>query len=79
MRAQKLELMQKQRLAAHVHERLGQAVEHGGEPRALSSGENDRLLHGGFSWRLISPIARRTASSELSFGVQPSAESFAVE
>ena len=49
MGAQKFELMQKQRLAAHVHERLGQAVEHRGEPRAFSSGENDRLLHGGFS------------------------------
>ena len=49
MRAQKFELMQKERLAAHVHERLGQAFEHGGEPRALSSGENDRLFHGGFS------------------------------
>ena len=49
MRAQKFELMQKERLAAHVHERLGQASEHGGEPCALSSGENDRLLHGGFS------------------------------
>jgi hypothetical protein len=49
MRAQKFELMQKQRLAAHVHERLGQAVKYGSEPRALSAGENDRLLHGGFS------------------------------
>ena len=49
VRAQKFELMQKERLAAHVHERLGQAVEHGGEPCALSSGENDRLFHGGFS------------------------------
>jgi hypothetical protein len=49
MRAQKFELVQKKRLATHVHERLGQAFEHSGESRALSSGENDRLLHGGFS------------------------------
>ena len=28
--------MQKERLAAHVHERLGQAVKHSGEPRALA-------------------------------------------
>ena len=49
MRAQKFELMQEQRLAAHVHERFGQAFEHRSEPRALSPGKNDRLLHGGFS------------------------------
>jgi hypothetical protein len=44
MGAQKLKLMQKERFAAHVHERLGEAVEHRGEPRAFSTGENDRLL-----------------------------------